>query len=66
MFSCGAVPLFLAHGPPPAEFLRPEQRLEALRDGAHARADHRAVDGLICARYLQTLKAALEDPAGFE
>ena len=29
-------------------------------------ADHRAVDGLICARYLQTLRAALEDPAGFE
>lgn len=29
-------------------------------------ADHRAVDGLICARYLQTLRAALEDPTTFE
>ncbi len=29
-------------------------------------ADHRAVDGLIGARYLQTLKTALEDPTTFE
>jgi pyruvate dehydrogenase E2 component (dihydrolipoamide acetyltransferase) len=29
-------------------------------------ADHRAVDGLICARYLQTLKEALEDPSKFD
>jgi len=28
-------------------------------------ADHRAVDGLICARFLQTLKSALEDPETF-